>query len=178
MKITSIKARKIQDSRNQPTIEVTLNSQKASAPSGKSTGKYETPPYHNTLEWNIKFLNQFKPNLDIKKLSDLEKLEYEITKKAKLSDPKQFGANALFALESAILKALAKNQEKQLWQIINPKAKKFPILLGNAVGGGLHSNNPGKPEFQEFLIIPSESSFKSNIKTLDSTHNKLKSILN
>jgi len=34
------------------------------------------------------------------------------------------GANTLFALESAVLKAIAKEQKKKVWQLINPNAKK------------------------------------------------------
>ena len=71
------------------------------------------------------------------------------------------GANSLFALESAILKALAKEQKKEVWQLINPKvspATKFPRLVGNCIGGGMHTHDSGskgkKPDFQEFLLIP------------------------
>src|SRR3989344_5091338 len=97
-----VKARKILDSRKEPTIEVSINGIKASSPSGKSTGKYETPAYHNFLEWNIKFLNSIAFNLKINSFQDLKKVEYLIRKKAGLKDAKQFGANALIALEVVI----------------------------------------------------------------------------
>jgi len=45
---------------------------------------------------------------------DLNKFENFINKKFKFEDAKQFGANALFALESAILKAIAKSERKEL----------------------------------------------------------------
>jgi len=53
---------------------------------------------------------------------------------------KQIGANTLFALETCILKALAKEQKKEIWQLINPSSKKMPLLVGNCIGGGKHSN--------------------------------------
>ncbi len=177
MEIKEIRARIIKDSRNEPTIEVIINSQKASSPSGKSTGKYETSSFHKSLDWNIKAINSLKIPFQINNFNDLKLIENNIKRKFKLSNAKQFGANALFALESAILKALAKSQNKQLWQLINPKAKKIPIPVGNAIGGGLHSHNKDAPEFQEFLIIPKNNNIKENIKIIKSIYKKLKSIL-
>jgi len=174
MFIKEIKARKIKDSRKELTIEVSINGIKASSPSGKSTGKYETHSYHKSIDWNINAINNLKIDFELDNFNDLTKLEHFIKKKFKLKDAKQFGANALFALESAILKALAKSQNKQLWQVINPTAKKLPLPVGNAIGGGLHSHNKDAPEFQEFLLIPKQSSIKQNVKTLNIIYKKLK----
>ena len=112
MLVKGVGARKIKDSRGDYTIEVLVNGQKASSPSGKSTGKYETPSYRKSIDWNIKFLNSIKPNFEINSFEGLEVVEYIIKKEAKLRDVKQFGANALVALEIAILKALAKEQKQ------------------------------------------------------------------
>src|SRR3989344_3061679 len=178
MFLKRVHARKIKDSRGDPTIEVIIEKVKASAPSGKSTGKYETPSYHKSLDWNIKFLNLQIFNLEIKSFNDLKKLEFFIKKKAKLRDAKQFGANALFALECAILKALAKEQKKQLWQIINAEARKIPIPLGNVIEGGLHAHNKDHPTFQEFLVIPNEKSFEKNYILMKKIHSELHKLLN
>jgi enolase len=178
MFIKEVKARKILDSRGEPSIEVSINGVVASAPSGKSKGKYETPSFHKSVEWNIDFLNNCEFNLEISSFEDLKKVELFLKKKTHLSDAKQFGADALVALEVAILKSLAKEQNKQLWQVINPKAKKFPIPVGNAVGGGLHSHNKEAPTFQEFLLIPKTSLPKENFKLLQNLHAKLKNLVN
>ncbi len=177
MNIKEIRARKIKDSRDDYTIEVSVNGQKASSPSGKSTGKYETSCYHNSIKWNIKAINSLKIPFKIFTFNDLKKVEFLIEKKFNLKDPKQFGANALFALESAILKALAKSQNKELWQIINLNAKKIPVPVGNAIGGGLHSHNKEHPEFQEFLLIPKGKDIKENVKIMNEIYRKLKSII-
>jgi len=46
--------------------------------------------------------------------------------------------------------------------------KKLPRLVGNCVGGGKHSEGKSKPDFQEFLLIPStksvEKAFEINKK--------------
>ena len=86
MYLKKVKARKIPDSRGESTIEVSVNGKKASAPAGKSTGKYETPSYHKSLEWNIKFLNNLEFNLEINSFNDLEKVEALIKKKANLKN--------------------------------------------------------------------------------------------
>ena len=178
MLLKEVRAKKIFDSRKKPTIEVSANGQKASAPSGKSKGKAETPSYHKSIDWNINFLNKTKFNLEINSFKDLEKLEFFIKKKTKLRDVKQFGANALVALEIATLKALAKSQGKQLWQTINPNAKKIPVPVGNSVGGGLHSENfENHPTFQEFELIPNENSAKQNVKSMNKVYKQLKRLL-
>ncbi len=168
-------AKEIKDSRGEATIEVEINGCKASSPSGKSKGKYETPSYHKSLEWNIGFINKTKFNIEINKFDDLAKLEKFIKEKAHLKNAKQFGANALFALESAVLKVLAKSQKKELFEIVSngKKITKIPVPVGNAIGGGLHSHNKDHPTFQEFLLIPKEKTAKENIKIMNNIYNKL-----
>ena len=179
MIIKEVGARAVKDSRGENTIEVSVNSIKASSPSGKSTGIYETKPYRKSLKWNVNFFNKTKEfdNLEINSFGDLKKVEKLLKKKLKLKNVKEFGANALFAFESAVLKALAKDKGIELWQVINSKAKKFPTPVGNAVGGGLHSSNKNKPEFQEFLLIPKEKSFSKNVKVMNRIYSKLKTKL-
>lgn len=173
MLIKSLSAQKIKDSRNDFTIEISINGQKASSPSGKSTGKYETPSYNNSIEWNINAINNLKISFEINSFNDLSKIESFIQEQFNLKNAKQFGANALFALESAILKALAKSQNKELWQIINSNASRMPIPIGNAIGGGLHSHIEAHPTFQEFLLIPKENSIKKNYHLIKKIRSEL-----
>jgi len=174
MLIKSIHAKKIRDSRSEWTIEVSVNNCKAASPSGKSTGKYETLPWCKNIDWNIKAINKLSIPFQINKFNDLLKVESLIKKQFKLKDSKMFGANALFALESAILKALANENKKQLWQAINPLAKKMPIPVGNAIGGGLHSHARNHPVFQEFLLIPKSNSIKENVRIMNEVYSNLK----
>jgi enolase len=177
MLIKRVSAKSIKDSRNKPTIEVTINGQKASAPSGKSTGKAETPEYRKSLKQSIKDINSLKlSNLEINYFQDLSKIESQIKNQFKLSNPKIFGANALIALEIAILKALSKEKNLSLYKTINPKAKRIPTPVGNAIGGGLHSSNKNHTEFQEFLLIPQGKNVRSNIQIMKKIHTKLKSL--
>ncbi len=178
MIIKTVSARSIKDSRGERTIEVSVNGSAASAPSGKSTGKYETPQYYKTLTWNVQFLKKWKEELEINNFEDLIKVEKSIQKILKLKSAKDFGANALYAFESAILKALAKEQGVELWQLLNPRALRLPVPVGNVIGGGLHSAQFKKhPVFQEFLIIPQETSLRFNTQVMNTLYVELGRLL-
>ncbi|OIO81715.1 hypothetical protein AUJ84_00300 [Candidatus Pacearchaeota archaeon CG1_02_32_132] len=173
MIINKIRARAIKDSRNELTIEVEVNEQRASSPSGKSKGRYESKPYYKDLKFCVSFLNNWKWKIEINNFKDLIKVEKIISKELRLKRVNEFGGNSLFAFESAILKALAKEQKKELWQIINPAARKLPVPAGNVIGGGLHSNNKNHPVFQEFLIIPKGKNIRKNYRILKSVYLKV-----
>ena len=151
--IKEVSSKKILDSRKDSTILVSIKTLKgkrfsASSPTGKSIGKYETKTYKKNLEEDIKTIKKFSDYFseEINSFNDLEKIEEVISGNV--------GANTFFAFESAVLKALAFERKKEIWQLINPNAKKFPRLVGNCVGGGKHSITLKKPDFQEFLLVP------------------------
>ncbi|MBR9702357.1 hypothetical protein GOV13_05550 [Candidatus Pacearchaeota archaeon] len=171
--IRGVSAKSILDSRREKTIHVSIKTNvgsfSASAPNGKSKGKREKKSYKKDLAGDIKTLKKFSDYFSeeiIEKFSDLRRVEDIVDG--------HVGANTLFALESAVLKAMAKEQKKEVWELINPKAKKLPRLVGNCIGGGKHSETtpPGvpqstkyrgkKPDFQEFLLIPKSKSVKDS----------------
>jgi enolase len=184
MKIKSVDAKPILDSRGEKTIFVKIQTDfgefSASSPTGKSTGKFEAKTYKKSLEEDIKALKKLKDYFcedSIDKFSDLRRIEDIVDG--------HIGANTLFALGSCVLKAVAKEQKKEVWEIINDnshefssglKKPNFPRLAGNCVGGGKHSEGIGRktaspkewnfgakrPDFQEFLLIPNEGSVKAN----------------
>jgi len=154
MKIKKIDAKSIKNSRGEKTIKVTISTDTgkffSSAPSGKSRGRFEAEPYSISLERDIDFLNNLNlSKIRIEKFKDLIEVEALTSKK--------IGANSLFSLEASILKALASEQGKELWEFLGRK-KSFPMPVGNAIGGGLHSEGK-KPDFQEFLFIPKTKKF-------------------
>ena len=164
MLIKEVNGKSIFDSRHresEKTIQVTLKTNvgvfSASAPAGKSTGKFEVKPYKKSLEEDIKTLKSFSDYFskeNIENFDDLRRVEDIVDR--------NIGANTLFALESAVLKALAKEKKKEIWQLINEKSKKFPRLVGNCAEGGKHSKGLSgkKPDFQEFLFIPKTKTVK------------------
>lgn len=166
MIIKKVIAQSIKDSRGEPTIQgivkTSLGAFVTSAPFGKSRGKYEAKPYRVSLKRDIEVVNNLNPKeinaLIIKRFEDLAKLENIIKNR--------IGANTLFALESSLLKALAYEEEKELWQFLEEKNKKLPRPIGNVIGGGVHSKGIGgkKPDFQEFLFIPSSKTIEGCVR--------------
>ena len=161
--IKEVSAKKILDSRKDNTILVSIKTNvgdfSASSPTGKSVGKYEAKSYIKNIDDDIKTIKKFSDYFseEINNFDDLDKIEEIIHGGV--------GANTSFAFESAILKALAKEQKKEVWQLINGNSKKFPRLVGNCIGGGKHSNTERKPDFQEFLLIPKQSNVKNSFET-------------
>ena len=165
MQIKEVDGREILDSRGEQTVEVIILTNigkfSASSPNGKSTGKYEAKSYKNDLAGDIKKLKEFGEYFENEFLEIFDDLK-------RVEDIFQghIGANTLFALESACLKAMAKEKGKEIWEIINPKANPKIRLVGNCIGGGKHSEelNGKKPDFQEFLLIAKEGSVKKNFE--------------
>ena len=174
--IKRVRATSLLDSRKEKTILVTISTNigifSASSPTGKSTGKFEAKPYKKSLEGDIKALKEFGEYFSediLEKFEDLRRIE-DVT-------DRNIGANTLFALESAILKAMAKEQKKQVWQLLNPKTSRLPRLVGNVVGGGKHSPTGKKPDFQEFELIPDTVTVKEAYEANKKAKKDIESIL-
>ncbi len=172
MKIKRISAKEIKDTRGDGTIEVILKTDfgkfKASAPNGKSRGKYEAEPWKGSLKKDIGFVNKFNlKEIDFSKFDDLGKIERLFRKKV--------GANTMIALEYVFLRALAKKENKEIWELINPKTKKLPMPVGNAIEGGVHSSKG--PDIQEFLFIPKTKKFSEGVKLNKKAYYQCKKIL-
>lgn len=175
MKIKRLVAKAIKDTRGEQTIEIELVTDfgrfVASAPNGKSKGEYESSSWKKNILSDIKAVNEyFIEDINIKKFDDLKLIEDDFSDR--------IGANTMIALEYTFLKAIAEQENKEVWQIINPKASKIPFLIGNAIGGGVHSSSK-KPEFQEFHFIPEtdiEKSVKINNRARENCSEILKNI--
>jgi len=172
MNIQKIWGEKVYDSRKQETIRVyvktNLGTWSTSSPSGNSTGRYEVPAFVKNVISSIAMLKEMEEKIkeiELVVFNDLEKVE-------KIIDKNKIGANTLYALEASILKALAYENKQELWQMINPNAKRFPHPVGNIIGGGKHAQltNGKKPDFQEFLIIPKMRKFSESVNVMKKAH--------
>jgi len=171
MYLTGLVARKILNSRKEETIAVIVESNKikaeASAPSGKSKGRHEVKDFSSRgIDFSVSFLNVLGKKLINEKIKfesfeDLEKIEELVKKHDHTKNLSFIGGNALYALEAAILKAIAASQGKELWQFLyKGKGKpKIPKLLGNCIGGGVHVRQEKRTDFQEFLLMPNTKLF-------------------
>tara|TARA_Y100000034_G_scaffold75166_1_gene90304 strand:- start:11298 stop:12482 length:1185 start_codon:yes stop_codon:yes gene_type:complete len=183
MEIKKVIAKAVKDSRGEKTIQVSIKTNKglfkASAPSGKSTGRFEVKAYANGLKSDINIINSIDVaelnGFLIERVKDFLKLERRLKKTKRM-----LGGNSLFALEACLLKALAKENKQELWEFLWRGGRlKAPHPVGNAIGGGLHSKgkNEMKPEFQEFLFIPNCKSFKRCVEINKIAYKTAKKIL-
>ncbi len=173
MKVKKLVAKKIKDTRGEATIEIKLVTNDgefvSSAPNGKSRGEFEADVWKKSLVGDIKAVNNyFIEDISINNFDDLILIENAFNDRV--------GANTMIALEYCFLKALAKQEDKQVWELINPRASKIPMPVGNIIGGGLHSKN-SKSNFQEFHIIPIANSFELANKILKRAHENVNEIL-
>ena len=162
--IKEITAKRVLNSRKEATISVTVKTDsgvvETSAPGGMSRGKHEAQPYSSRgIDFSINLVNEIGKQIISKKIKieqfeNLEKVEAIVKQIDNSKNYNFFGGNALFALEASLLKSAALEQKKELWQLLNENARKMPVLVGNCIGGGRHSKQKKKSDFQEFLIIP------------------------
>ncbi|MDP2628935.1 MAG: hypothetical protein Q8P15_03495 [Nanoarchaeota archaeon] len=176
VKVIGVDAKFVLDSRKEKTISVSVKTNvgefSASAPSGKSTGKHEVKPYKKNLSGDIETIKKFSEYFSeesLDKFDDLKRVEDIVEG--------HVGGNTIIALEYAILKAMAHEQKKEIWQLINTNLKKLPRLVGNCVGGGKHSELVKKPDFQEFLLIPNLKSVKENFEKNKTIKKEIERIL-
>lgn len=167
MKVKKLLARKVLNSRGQPTIEVSVNGFSAAAPSGASVGSHEVPAFPKQgIDFSIDFLKSFKDiySWNFREFSDLGKVEQILP---------LVGANTVIALEYALLKSMSNDN---VWKFLNPSAKNLPTPLGNCVGGGAHAKRG--IDIQEILLVPEGKGFYENYFVSKYVYNKLGKILN
>ncbi|MGC9309746.1 MAG: hypothetical protein ACP5D2_03585 [Candidatus Nanoarchaeia archaeon] len=189
MFVKEVKPKIIKNSRGERTIEVLLETFrgkfKSSAPSGKSTGKYEVQPYSSKgIRGSLRLMKMLAKilkhkNFMIKTFHDLDKLGDVIDRFENKYG--KIGGNCRYVLEAVFLKGAAKERKKQVWEMINDvfndgKKPKMPMPVGNCIGGGMHSTGR-KPDFQEFLLIPNEKKFSRAVTKNVHAYERAKKLL-
>ncbi len=182
MKIQSIHAREILDSRGNPTLEAdvlldTGEQGRAAVPSGASTGSHEAHELRDNdpKRYNGKGVLQAVANVNGPIAQALQGIEADNQKniddiliKLDGTDNKEkLGANAILAVSLAVAKAAAVAQGIPLFEHINRLANgpamSLPLPLCNIINGGKHA--AGSTDIQEFMIMPvGASSFKQALQ--------------
>lgn len=186
MKITNLYAREILDSRGNPTVECELTTEnftvRASVPSGASTGTNEAlelrdgdSRYHGKgVTKAVNNVNTIIKNALIgkelsQKILDNLLLELDGTK-----NKTNLGANAILSVSLCIMKAIAKSQNKDIYELFDgPYTMPYPMM--NIINGGVHATS--SLEIQEFMIVPNQSTFKERLRCGAEVFQTLKSIL-
>ncbi len=174
MKILDIKAREILDSRGNPTVEADLyleNGQmvRASVPSGASTGSNEALELRDNDnrylgKGTLKAVNNvntiIRDNLIGKEINQ-EEIDNMLIKLDGTENKSRLGANAILSVSLCTLKANALIQNKKVYELFNgPFTLPYPMM--NIVNGGVHASS--ELEFQEFMIMPMQMTFKERLR--------------
>jgi enolase len=172
MQIAQIRARQILNSRGVPAVEVDIITDdgfisRASAPSGASTGTYESLDlYDNTSEFNGKsvktainnVLTIIKPALIGQDPTDQKKIDDILLKLDGTSNESKLGGNAVLAVSIAACKAGAHAKNVPYYKHVSSLFPEFndkysiPVPMFNIINGGAHADN--NIACQEFMIIP------------------------
>ncbi len=173
MKIKSILAQEILDSRGNPTIktDVTLEDGSrgtAAVPSGASTGKYEAIELRDgdskrfqglgvlnaVSNVNDKIFNAVK-DLDAADQDKLDKVMLELDGS---SNKANLGANAILSVSMAAACAQSRSEKKELFEYLTKFNPDFngkytmPIPEMNVLNGGKHANFA--TDIQEYMLFP------------------------
>ncbi|MDD3301166.1 MAG: phosphopyruvate hydratase [Patescibacteria group bacterium] len=173
MKIKSIKAWEILDSRGNPTItaEVVLengSTGRASVPSGASTGSYEAVELRDGDKGRydglgvltaVKNVNEIiAPALIGFDAEDQKGLDQKMIDLDGTENKAKLGANAILSVSLASARAAAASLNQPLYQYLskfNPRFNgvfEMPIPMMNVLNGGKHAN--WATDIQEYMILP------------------------
>jgi len=183
-KITSIKGRIIHNSRGTKTIEVDVISDnqhlgRTSAPSGASVGKYEAVSFpENGPEGSLRILNENSKKFIEFESSDLKSIDETLKSIDQTPDYSKIGGGLAYTITIASMESASKAVGKQLFELISEQNEyRFPIPIGNILGGGAHAG-PGTPDIQEILIsAPGAKTIRDAIETNFKVHKELRNVI-
>lgn len=193
VRIQSIHASEILDSRGNPTLRVTVqltNGLKghSSVPSGVSTGKYEAIELrdHDETRYQgkgvltaVSHVNTIiAPALHGMEIQDRQKeLDEFMIHLDGTSLKANLGANAIVGVSQALSCAAAQSYNLPLYAYLsNNKATLLPMPMVNIINGGKHAFNT--LDFQEFMIVPiGAPTFSEALRYCVETFNSLRTLL-
>ncbi|MBI1862635.1 phosphopyruvate hydratase [Candidatus Microgenomates bacterium] len=172
MKITSLRAIEIIDSRGKPTIrsfavldDGSIHS--ASVPSGASTGSHEVLELRDYdpkryqgfgVQKAVHNVNEIiAKELVGREVDDPRGIDRWLIERDGTENKSNLGANAILAVSMAVVRAAAHAVHKPQWKYLNEYyfseyKPAFPRLMVNIVNGGRHAD--WNFDIQEFMICP------------------------
>jgi enolase len=173
MKIISLLAREILDSRGNPTVEVDIIAGNyigsAAAPSGASTGTHEALELRDGgkryrgmgVTKAIENVNDIiAPAIIGMDVTDPQSIDLKIRELDGTKDKSRLGANAIVATSMAVYRAAAAAAGMPLYEYLGGKT--LPKAMFNIINGGKHAGN--KLSIQEFMIIPEGDKFAERLR--------------
>lgn len=173
MKIKSIKALQILDSRGNPTLAATVTLENgatgwAAVPSGASTGSYEAVELRDgdkavyggqgvlTAVKNIE--EKIAPALVGLDATNQANIDSVMIALDGTENKATLGANAILGVSMAVARAAANGLNQPLYQYLskfNPEFKgiyQMPVPMMNVLNGGKHAN--WATDIQEYMVLP------------------------
>ncbi|MBI5223266.1 phosphopyruvate hydratase [Candidatus Micrarchaeota archaeon] len=182
MKIISVIAREILDSRGNPTVEVEVITESgfgsAIAPSGASTGIHEAlelrdggARFHGKgVLQAVKNVNEIiAPGLLGMDVSDQDLIDKKLLELDGTKNKGKLGANATVATSMAVLRAAASSSSVPLYEYLGGTT--LPRAMFNIVNGGKHAG--GKLAVQEFMIVPEDKLFSKRLQMASEIYHTL-----
>ncbi|MCR4325254.1 MAG: phosphopyruvate hydratase [Patescibacteria group bacterium] len=196
MKIRSVRAREILDSRGNPTVEAEVETEsgvvgRADAPSGASTGSHEAHELRDgdTKRYGGKGVLKAVASVNgeiAKALAGMDVgVQREIDEKLIALDgtegKSRLGANALVAVSQAAARAAALSGGIALYEHLHslsesPRPTSMPLPLCNIINGGKHAAH--STDIQEFMIAPvGAKSYREGLRMASEIFHALKKVL-
>ena len=188
-KITKIIAEEIKDSRENPTIKVTVwagdESASFSVPSGASTGVHEAHELRDEDGKGVKKAIEKVNNIIAPTLIGQNVLNQEVIDKIMIKldgtpNKDLLGSNSIIGVSIACAKLAAKVSGLETYEYLRTLTKikpsrKVPRLYMNLINGGKHAQND--LAFQEYHIVPNTNDVKEAVEMGISIQNTLKEII-
>ncbi len=167
MRIRSIVAREILDSRGNPTVEVDVSLTngafgRAAVPSGASTGEHEALELRDHQKrYGGKGVRKAVENVNrtiAPKLKGRDARQQEAIDRFMIAldgtpAKRRLGANAILAVSLAVAKAAAAAVGEPLFRYLGGRqATTLPVPMMNILNGGAHANS--SVDLQEFMVVP------------------------
>lgn len=196
LKISSLKARQILDSRGNPTVEVDCllsdgSLGRAAVPSGASTGSHEAIELRDgdkkmyggkSVQKAVRNVSDtLAKELQGKSPDDQRGIDRLLCDLDGTPNKSQLGANAILGVSMAVCRARALSEGKALWQSLAehydaPSPGLLPVPLMNVINGGAHADSG--LSFQECMIVPTDfRSFSDALRAGTEVFHALKKIL-
>lgn len=189
-KIVDIKGREILDSRGNPTVEVSVYTEKGSVgvfsvPSGASTGKKEALELRDNDERYMgkgvlkavsNVNNIIKDKLIGLNVENQKTIDEILISLDGTQNKSKLGANAMLGVSVAVLKAASLDNNLEVYEYLNRREVKIPFCMFNVLNGGKHA--PNNVDIQEFMIVPKFDTFEESLRSASEVFHNLKNILN
>ena len=197
MKIVSVLAREILDSRGNPTLEADVILEdgtmgRAAVPSGASTGAHEAHELRDgdKNRYGGKGVSKAVENVQgeiarviVGKDAGVQaEIDAALIALDGTENKQRLGANAILSVSLAAAHATARGQKLPLYEYVRtlssaPREPLLPLPQCNVLNGGAHTNWEST-DIQEFMIMPvGASTFREGVRMMTEIFHALKSVL-